>query len=403
MRIPVAFGAKTPLVKLAGAILVAGVTAGCGTDSTRLAESPFTNPFSSARTGPATTGASERLVPPGPKVASTPLPSPRAVRNVSPVVGSANGWTSAGGTTLTVAQGDTVNSLSDRYGVPASALIATNGLSPGAALAPGRQITIPVYNVTNAAGAAAPASAPLRPPVAAPVTAATLAPPVSARPSPKVAVAPPAAAGGRILAARPLGSAQPSAVVQPTTEVRAAAPKVAQARPVVAPKPIVASAPARAVAVSGADVARAEPAAPAADAMPTGSLPAAAPPAAPETDFRWPARGRVISSFGSKAGNGDGIAISLPEGTPVKAADAGVVAYAGSELKGYGNLVLIRHSNGFVSAYAHNGELNVKRGEQVKRGQVVARSGATGNVASPQLHFELRKGSTPVDPTKYLD
>jgi murein DD-endopeptidase MepM/ murein hydrolase activator NlpD len=92
----------------------------------------------------------------------------------------------------------------------------------------------------------------------------------------------------------------------------------------------------------------------------------------------------------------------VPEGTPIKAAEGGVVAYAGSELKGYGNLVLIRHPNGYVSAYAHNGELNVKRGEQVKRGQVVAKSGQSGNVNSPQLHFELRKGSTPVDPMPYL-
>ena len=78
------------------------------------------------------------------------------------------------------------------------------------------------------------------------------------------------------------------------------------------------------------------------------------------------------------------------------------MAYAGSELKGYGNLVLIRHPNGFVSAYAHNSELMVKRGDTVKRGQTIAKSGQTGNVTSAQLHFELRKGSTPVDPTTYL-
>ncbi len=133
------------------------------------------------------------------------------------------------------------------------------------------------------------------------------------------------------------------------------------------------------------------------------AAPAAAAPAEERADFRWPARGRVISGFGSKGGNGDGIAIAVPEGTPVKAASDGVVAYAGEELKGYGKLVLVRHDNGYVSAYAHNGELNVKRGEKVSRGQTIAKSGATGNVTSPQLHFELRKGSTPVDPTKYLE
>ena len=86
----------------------------------------------------------------------------------------------------------------------------------------------------------------------------------------------------------------------------------------------------------------------------------------------------------------------------MKAAESGTVAYAGSEVKGYGNLVLIRHDNGYVSAYAHNGEVKVKRGEKVRRGQVIAKSGQTGNVTSPQLHFEIRKGSTPVDPMTHL-
>ena len=118
-------------------------------------------------------------------------------------------------------------------------------------------------------------------------------------------------------------------------------------------------------------------------------------------EFRWPARGRVIQGF--KVAGNDGINISVPEGTSVRAAESGVVAYAGDGLKGYGNLVLIQHPNGFVSAYANNGELDVKRGETVKRGQVIAKSGESGNVAAPQLHFELRdKSGAPVDPTNYL-
>jgi murein DD-endopeptidase MepM/ murein hydrolase activator NlpD len=120
--------------------------------------------------------------------------------------------------------------------------------------------------------------------------------------------------------------------------------------------------------------------------------------------FRWPAKGRVISGFGTKpdGGHNDGINLSVPQGTSVMAAENGVVAYAGSELKGYGNLVLVRHSNNWVSAYAHNAELLVKRGEKVRRGQVIAKAGATGSVSQPQVHFELRKGSRPVDPTKYM-
>ena len=120
--------------------------------------------------------------------------------------------------------------------------------------------------------------------------------------------------------------------------------------------------------------------------------------------FRWPVTGHVIEAFGQRP-NGttnDGINLAVPAGTPIKAAEDGVVAYSGNELKGYGNLVLIRHADNYVSAYANASELLVKRGDSVKRGQVIARAGQTGNVTSPQLHFEIRKGSTPVDPRKYL-
>ena len=158
------------------------------------------------------------------------------------------------------------------------------------------------------------------------------------------------------------------------------------------------------VAEKPRQMAKLETGAPAA-ATPAAATPAAAPQAAAEPDsdkpeFRWPARGRIIQGF--KAGSSEGIKIALPEGTAVKAAEAGVVAYAGNELKGYGNLVLIKHPNGFVSVYANNGDISVKRGDTVKRGQLIAKSGQSGNVSSPQLHFELRKGSTPVDPTDFL-
>ena len=120
--------------------------------------------------------------------------------------------------------------------------------------------------------------------------------------------------------------------------------------------------------------------------------------------FRWPVKGRVISNFGNKPGGqrNEGINISVPEGTSVRAAEAGVVAYAGNELKGYGNLILIRHSNGYVTAYAHNKDLLVKRGDTVKRGDEIAKAGQTGSVTSPQLHFEVRKGATALDPVKFL-
>jgi murein DD-endopeptidase MepM/ murein hydrolase activator NlpD len=140
--------------------------------------------------------------------------------------------------------------------------------------------------------------------------------------------------------------------------------------------------------------------------VPEASL--ASPVAKPARDagpsLRWPVKGRVIAGFGPKT-NGqqnDGINLSVPEGTPIKAAEDGTVAYAGNELKGYGNLVLVRHPNGYVTAYAHAKELMVKRGDEVKRGQIIASSGQTGNVDAPQLHFEVRKGQSPVDPIPLL-
>jgi murein DD-endopeptidase MepM/ murein hydrolase activator NlpD len=119
--------------------------------------------------------------------------------------------------------------------------------------------------------------------------------------------------------------------------------------------------------------------------------------------FRWPVQGRIISPFGTRPDgrHNDGINFAVPQGTSVKAAENGVVAYAGSELKAYGKLVLIRHANNWVSAYAHNGAVLVKRGDKVRRGQIIAKAGMTGSVSKPQVHFELRKGSRPVDPAKY--
>ena len=120
--------------------------------------------------------------------------------------------------------------------------------------------------------------------------------------------------------------------------------------------------------------------------------------------FLWPARGRIISNFGPRLGglHNDGINIAAPKGTPILAADHGVVAYAGNGLKGFGNLILLKHSGGWVTAYAHIDRIFVKRGIIVKRGQKIATVGSTGGVTNPQLHFEVRKGSRAVDPRKEL-
>ena len=120
--------------------------------------------------------------------------------------------------------------------------------------------------------------------------------------------------------------------------------------------------------------------------------------------FRWPVKGRIIRGFGKRSDGtrNEGINIATPIGTEIHAAESGVVAYAGNELKGYGNLILVRHENGFVSAYAHSDRMLVRRGDNVRRGQVIARAGKTGNVKQPQVHFELRQGAKPINPIPHL-
>ena len=116
--------------------------------------------------------------------------------------------------------------------------------------------------------------------------------------------------------------------------------------------------------------------------------------------FRWPLRGAILKDF--KEGESDGIEIAAPTGEPVHAAADGVCIYAGDELKTYGKLVLIRHADGFITAYADLSELAVKEGDKVRRGQIIAKAGQSGDAASPRLHFELRKDGKPVDPIRYL-
>jgi murein DD-endopeptidase MepM/ murein hydrolase activator NlpD len=319
-------------------------------------------------------------------------------------------WTWDGGSPVTVGHGETVEHIAKKYGVPASAILQTNGISNAASIKPGQRLVIPRY-VTNTAPqpqpvAQAPVYVPARTAAQAPAEAnvhivapgesligiarhyhvplTTLAHANNIQPYTKVSI------GDRIAVPGGRAAPAPARQAQLQAPVQAQAPRVAQPRTVAVEK--VATVP-----VQNARVATEEP-------QKTESVVKTAEAAGAMPSFRWPVRGRVIAAFGPKpnGAQNDGINLAVPEGTPIKAADDGVVAYAGNELKGYGNLVLIRHANGFVSAYANASELLVKRGDTIKRGQVIAHAGQTGNVTSPQLHFEIRKGSTPVDPTKYL-
>ena len=153
-------------------------------------------------------------------------------------------------------------------------------------------------------------------------------------------------------------------------------------------------------------------AAPAVDPAPTGSVQkaaerevaAVAPNSSGIDQFRWPVQGRVINRFGEKVDGrrNDGVNISVPRGTPIKAAENGVVIYAGDGLKEFGNTVLVKHDSGLITVYGHADKLAVKKGSEVRRGEVIAQSGMSGDADVPMLHFEVRKNSTPVDPTKYL-
>ena len=343
----------------------------------------------------------------------TPPPARPQIESTGTVPHSVAAAHAGHGTTIIVGTSDTLDILSKRYNVPKAEILRANGYKGPRALSPGQQLIIPRPTAT----AAAPA---LAAPVAKPVAVAAAAPAGthyvnrgdtlhSIARQHHIPVAELARANHLDLTAR-LSPGMKLTV--PGAKTAAAAPAAPAA---VAPAQVAAS-PAPAVAAPKV-VATALPQQSARLAQPTANVeqPAAAAEAPVVTKsseatgalptFRWPVRGKVITAYGSKT-NGkvnDGINVAVPEGTPVKAAEDGVVAYSGNELKGYGNLVLVRHSNGYVTAYAHASEILVKRGDTIKRGQVIAKSGQSGEVGSPQLHFEIRKGSSPVDPLQFLN
>jgi murein DD-endopeptidase MepM/ murein hydrolase activator NlpD len=390
--------------------------AGCSPDTDRFSQAyapaadPFANPFASnaaPTAAPTSSVASAPLAPPGPvSTASIPpaqapyAPAPlNQVASSQPVGGSAAGWSIVGGSPIVVAQGDDADSVSRRYGVPTAALIKSNGLANATQIRAGMHLVIPVYNASAEPSGAKPKKAAAADDAdAAPVkhAKATEAKEETADTAPKAKSKAKTDAREDKVAAKTAD--------KPTAKLADKSGDKSGDKP--AAKPVAPQSTAKndvdsqttTAKKSQPDVTPTASVKPADTAAPMTSAEADAAGVAPE--FRWPARGRIIEGF--KVGGNDGINIAVPEGTSVRAAESGVVAYAGDELKGYGNLVLIRHPNGFVTAYANNGELDVKRGDTVKRGQIIAKSGQTGNVNSPQLHFELRKGSTPVDPTSYL-
>lgn len=336
-----------------------------------------------------------------------PAPLPPATR---PAMQQSNSnWTWEGGTAITVAPGETLNSISNRYGVPAAAIAQSNGFAPNAPVYPGQRVVIPRYNYSGSSAPAAQAPQPPAKPVAVVNTTSHRTAPVPSGSGMTHVVGP---GENLTIIARRYGKSLTEIAaannIQPYHKVRMGdriiipgQRNAAAMQPAPAPQALPQQPNRMAMSQQPTNSARIVTPA---NEMPTDDSGANAEPSGGAAGFRWPVRGRIIAGFGPKptGQQNDGINLAVPEGTPVKAADDGVVAYAGNELKGYGNLVLIRHANGFVTAYAHASELMVKRGDSIKRGQVIAKSGQTGNVSSPQLHFEIRKGSSPVDPMQHL-
>jgi murein DD-endopeptidase MepM/ murein hydrolase activator NlpD len=371
MRIRVTAPSSKVLGQATLVAFIAAMAAGCS-GSDRFATPLFTGSTDNQRQiigngqpmpPPVANGAVARtdLPPPGTTVAAAAVPQNGA--NLAP---GAYQWTPGGvkpsGSATTasatgqsgvhvVSPGETVYSIGRQYGVSPNAIIAANGLALPGDIRSGQRLTIP--------GA----------------SASTLASNSTAQPAaPQMGSS---SVSASVLGASPADSKSQVAKSEP--RVIPGVPSIPVEKKSSTPSPI----PASTTAAVDEEI---------------------EPPSADGTSFRWPVRGRIISGFGAKPSGqrNDGINLAVPEGTTVKAAEAGTVIYAGNELEGYGNLVLIRHADDWVSAYAHNSEVKVKKGDQIRRGQTVATAGMSGSVTSPQVHFELRKKAKPVNPLDYL-
>jgi murein DD-endopeptidase MepM/ murein hydrolase activator NlpD len=427
--------------QVAALALISFGFAGCSADtSTRFSPSNFSNPFASQPEATASVPAAtvERRELPQYSRPHTPPPSVAAPQSYSApshgVSGGGRGLSSYtppqkpqlettgsvgpksvaatrsapahGGTTIIVGTSDTLEIIAKRYNISTAAILQANGYKGPRALSPGQQLIIPPRQAVTAAAPAPAVAPPATRPVAATssvhvvnrgdtlhsiarrnhVAVGELARANNLDQSAKLSI------GMKLTVPGSKSAAAEPAPAAPAQQVAALSPPATRSI-----APAASQQQSARLAQSNVQVEE-KPAEPAATAKPsetTSALPS----------FRWPVRGKVITGYGAKTNgkSNDGINVAVPEGTPVKAAEDGVVAYSGNELKGYGNLILVRHSNGYVTAYAHASELLVKRGDTIKRGQIIAKSGQSGEVGSPQLHFEIRKGSSPVDPLQFLN
>jgi murein DD-endopeptidase MepM/ murein hydrolase activator NlpD len=376
------------------------------------------------------------------------LPSPKAdtdaiVTGTTPKV---SGWSSTNAPSVMIRPGESVAILAKRYGVPEKEILRANGMKTAAAAKPGQTILIPTYNGGNAAKASA---------QAADLSKNGQAPQPAKSQEQNLAVVPGANSGrDKSLAGADPTSKVPGAgkspkgaggtyVVKPgdslakiakatgssIDELKAAnnlsagsirigqelslpngasspdGMKTASIPVKAEPKATVQPAAATATAAAQPATYKAPVATETVDEAAKKEVASVAPEATGISKYRWPVRGAVIAAYGANVNGSrnDGIDISVPQGTPIKAAENGVVIYAGNGLKELGNTVLVRHDDGTVTVYGNADTLSVARGQKIQRGQTVAVSGMSGNVKQPQVHFEVRKDATPVNPITFLE
>lgn len=332
---------------------------------------------------------------------------PAPVQNYGASAPPANG-------TVTVKQGETLAAIAARYKVPLEALAKVNGMSTGERVGPGRRLVLPLarthkvlpndtmFSLSRMYGTTVDKMA----------AENGISPPYALKVGQVLKI--PAGTTGVVSAAKPASPQQfPSSSPQPEP-VAAAGSSASNIRTEnqmlkkPGPSPVTKAFDSLIGKLASDDAGEV-------DTVPKVSLVSAA-TAEPATrgaetvglssgrrGFIWPVKGQVISSYGPKTGGlyNDGINIAAPRGTPVKAASAGTVAYVG-EMRSYGNLVLIRHANGMITAYAHLNNVAVKSGAKVAQGQVIGAVGSSGTVMNAQLHFEVRRGKTTLDPKEYL-
>ncbi len=304
----------------------------------------------------------------------------------------ATSHSAANGRVVTVVKGDTVYALGRRYNVAPKAIIAENNLRAPYRLEIGQMIRLP--------GAAA----------ATQTQVATSQPPVrdiryhvergdtlyAISRKTGVSVAKLAQANGL----RPPYTLSPGQeVLAPAAQLGATTPTHVATTTPATPQPVLQRREEKQLAAASAPTPEPQP-----DVADLAQQVSFTTPDDPNALFVWPVRGAVISEYGvgDLGKRNDGINIAAPAGTPVRASADGEVVYRGSELEGFGNLLLVKHTDGFVTAYAHNDAMLVKKGDVVRKGQVIAKVGQTGSVTTPQLHFEIRQKLKSVDPISLL-